>query len=253
MFLSAKLKFITVVYLILLNIIFSKQGFCATPDNNIIILNTTGKPPLNNEQMQGFMDQVALEAFRRIGLTLKTVSLPAERALLNANKLRIDGEMSRIADLQYKYSNLVQVPEKIMDWEFVAIGKPELNSELGWRSLAGKRVAFINGWKILEENITPVTEVKKVKGSESLFRLLLNKRVDFVIYERWAGAKYIKDLSLNHVTINLPALAKRKMFIYLNKKHAPLVNELVVALRNMKADGTYSQIEEKILKQYSDH
>jgi len=250
MYITRKLKLIAMVYLILLCLFVSRQGFGNEPNDDIIVLNTTGKPPLNNEQMQGFMDLVAVEAFKRIGITLKTVSLPAERALLNANKHKTDGEMSRIADLQHKYPNLVQVPEKIMDWEFVAIGKSGLNSKLGWRSLVDKRVAFINGWKILEENITPVT---KVKDSDSLFRLLQNQRVDFVVYERWAGAKYIKDLSLHYVSLKLPALAKPEMFIYLNKKHAQLVNKLAVALRNMKTDGTYSQIEEQTLKQYTDH
>lgn len=112
-----------------------------------------------------------------------------------------------------------------MDWEFVAIGQSQLNSRHGWQSLAGKRVAFINGWKILEKNITPVAKVTKVRGPDSLFRLLHHNRVDFITYERWAGAKYIKDLSLNHVSIKLPALEKREMFIYLHKKHTSLVNK----------------------------
>jgi len=128
-----------------LMIVLSPQISFGHQSNKTIILNTTGNTPLNNKQMSGFMDLIAAEAFKRIGITLQTVLLPAERGLLNANNHNIDGEMSRIAGLQKTYINLMQVPEIIMDWEFVAIGKSKLNTQAGWKSLAGKQVAFING------------------------------------------------------------------------------------------------------------
>ena len=212
-----------------------------------------GNAPLNDTQMRGFMDLIAAEAFKRIGVALKTVSLPAERGLLNANNHKIHGEMSRVADIQKQYPNLVQVPEKIMDWEFIAIGKSKLNTQAGWKSLAGKQVAFINGWKILENNIPPATKVRKVKGPDALFRLLQNNRTDFIIYEHWAGEKHIKDLSLKNVRIHFPALVTREMFIYLHKDHAQLVDKLAAALKSMKSDGTYNKIKENTLKHYIKH
>jgi len=199
--------------------------------------------------MQGFMDLIAEEAFKRIGVTLKTVSLPAERGLINANKHKVDGEMSRIAGIQHTYKNLVQVPEKIMDWEFVVIGNPDLQTQNGWQCLAGEQVAFINGWKILEENLLTKAKVTQVKGPDQLFLLLQRKRTDYVVYERWAGKKYIKDLAIEHASINFPALVKREMFIYLHKKHSPLVSKLATALRSMKSDGTYRKIRKRTLKQ----
>jgi polar amino acid transport system substrate-binding protein len=80
-------------------------------DETTIVLNTTGNAPLNTPDQQGFVDLVATEAFRRIGVTVKTVKLPAERGLINANQGIHDGEMLRVGGLEKIYPNLIMVPE----------------------------------------------------------------------------------------------------------------------------------------------
>lgn len=240
--------------LVSLTFILTPQvSFSNDANSSIIILNTTGTSPLNDQNMKGYVDMIAAEAFKRIGITLKTVSLPAERGLINSNSHKVDGEMTRIAGLENKYKNLLQVPEKLVDWDFVAIGKSKLNNKDSWQRLSGKRVAFINGWKILEKNISPIAEVTKVKGPKTLFNILKNNRSHYIIYERWASAKYIQDLSLKNIYIQHPPLAKREMFIYLHKEHAQLVDKLAAILKNMKTDGTYKKLKNGVLRQYINH
>jgi len=120
----------------------SFQSIAAT---SVLRLNTTGQPPLNTETQKGFMDDVATEAFRRIGITLQTSLLPAERGLKNSNNGSIDGEMSRVKGLDKVYPNLVRVPEKIMDWEFVVFSPKAIDLGVGWGALSGKLVSHING------------------------------------------------------------------------------------------------------------
>ena len=220
------------------------------PNSTTLVLNTTGYPPLSNDARQGFLDRVATQAFRRVGVELKIVKLPAERALLNANKHSIDGEICRIAGLQNVYPNLVAVPEEIMVWEFVAIGKPGLKTQSGWGSLHGYNVAIINGWKILEKNISPIASVTKVKDAPDLFRLLNHHRADYIVYERWAGAKHLQDMRSKENRIIMPALARRSMYIYLARQHADLVHKLAKALRSMKKDGSYKKIHKEVLGPY---
>lgn len=215
--------------------------------NDIIELNTTGKPPLNTPDQTGFMDRVAREAFRRIGLTLKTVQLPAERGLLSANNGIEDGEMSRIAGLEKTYTHLIQVPEEIMDWDFVAFSKPSTPAIKGWRDLQHYSVAYVNGWKILERYVPPEADTIKVNTPEQLFTMLINNHTDLIIYERWAGLLYAKKFGLNDLSINYPPLAVKKMFIYLNRKHRELVPKLAAALKQLKQDGTYHKLYVSIL------
>ena len=211
----------------------------------VIRLNTTGKPPLNTPQQNGFMDDVATEAFKRIGVTLKTVQLPAERGLKNANAGIDDGEMSRIAGLNKTYNNLIKVPEKIMDWEFIVFTRK--NTGTNWNDLASQSVSFINGWKVLESNVPASANIVKVHTPEQLFLMLERKRVDFIIYERWAGSLYLQKPALSDVSAMLPPLAVRDMYIYLHKKNQDLVVKLAASLKQLKDDGTYEKIYRKHL------
>ncbi|WP_126456917.1 substrate-binding periplasmic protein [Sulfuriflexus mobilis] len=213
----------------------------------ILRMNTTGQPPLNTAAQDGFMDEVAAAAFRRIGYPLQTIRLPAERGLKNANRGLIDGEMSRVAGLERYYLNLIRVPEKIMDWEFVVFSYKPVELHQGWAGLSGKSVAHVNGWKILEKNLPVTTEVTKTSSAEQLFNLLRKRRTDYVLYERWGGRYLLRDLDMNDVQLRSPPLAVKEMFIYLHNRHQALVPKLSAALVAMKKDGSYAQLEKKHL------
>ncbi len=77
--------------------------------------------------------------------------------------------------------------------------------------------------------------------------LLIKKRADLVLYERWGALAYIKKEKLSSVKLQKPRLEKKEMFIYLNKKHRNLVPKLNKALKQMKQDGSYKHIVNKIL------
>ncbi len=213
-----------------------------------LVFNTTGLPPLNNPTQDGFMDEVTRMALQRIDRKLVISRLPAQRALHNANNGLLDAEMSRIKGIDKIYTNLVRVPEKIMDWSFVVISKKPLELQQSWSSLAKQNVAFITGWKILENNVPSSASITKTKNSQQLFRLLIKNRADFIIYERWAGNYLINQMQLESVKIRQPVLATRAMFMYLHKKHRLLVPKLAKALADMKKDGSYQSLVKKHLK-----
>lgn len=214
----------------------------------VLTFNTTGKNPLNNARLTGFMDLISQEALRRIGYDLNTIQLPAERGLKNVNAGLEDGEMSRIAGLNKNYPNLVQVPEKIMNWEFVVFSVKDIQLDHGWAALENKTVSFLNGWKILEHNVPDSANILKVQNAEQLFSLLKKKRTDYVLYEKWSGLFIIRKNKLQNVKLRSPVLAEKEMFLYLHKKHKHLVPKLALALKQMKEDGTYDKIFHRVLK-----
>jgi len=212
-----------------------------------LVLNAVGQPPLNTETHDGFMDEVSREAMKRIGYKLVIDNQPAERALNSANKGYIDGEISRIKGLNITYNNLIRVPEKIMDWEFVVFSSIPVNLQQGWDSLANKNVAFINGWKILENSVPKTASITKTRNLAQLFTLLEMDRTDIIIYEHWGGNYVIKEKQFDNIRMRMPPLATREMFIYLHKKHAFLVPLLSQALIDMKRDGSYERLVKKHL------
>lgn len=214
---------------------------------NVLVIHTTGKPPLNTSEQSGFMDMVTSEALRRMGYQLQTVQLPAERGLANSNAGIDDGEMSRISGLEKLYPNLIRVPEKIMDWEFNVFTDKNINFHGKWSDLSPYAVSYINGWKILEHNVPEQAQVSKVKNTQQLFAMLEKGRTDLVIYERWGGLSLIQKNKLENIHLLSPPLAVRDMYIYLHLKHKQLVPRLARELHQMKQDGTYQKIFDKTL------
>ena len=218
-------------------------------DRPVLVLNDTNEPPYTTPAGDGFLDVVAGEAFRRLGVDLQLVKLPAERGLLNANAGIEDGGMVRIAGLEKKYPNLVRVPEKLIDWEFAAFSK-DRSIPARWPAIRQRAVGLIKGWKIYEQAVEGAPRVTAADDPDQLFRLLELGRIEVALYERWLGAALAKERKLNGVHALTPPLAVREMFIYLHKRHAPLVPKLAEALRALKHEGFYARAHHEKLGPY---
>jgi len=240
-------SFASVIIVIFLLIAVSEQSVAADTAN-VLTLNRTTKPPLSNAEQNGFVDLIVKEALSRIGLKMNTVVLPAERALLDANAGILDGELARVPGMEKTYKNLLFIPENLMDVEFTVFSIKHDKIEPGWSALNNSSVAFLNGWKILEHNVPPSAEVTKVHSPTQLFELLRLNRVDYVIYEKWAGLALAKSMNLDNVHPLSPPLAVTYLHMYLNKKHQDQVEPLTNALKQIKADGTYQSIYKATLE-----
>ena len=215
------------------------SGPLPAQSEQVLVLNNATNPPLTNEEGTGFLDVIVKKAFRRAGLGLELIKLPAERGLKNANAGIEDGDLIRIAGLEKDYPNLVRVAEKVFVTEFVAFAKDARIVINDWRDLRPYSVAFIKGWKIIENNIPEGTSVTLAHGAGQLFALLEKDRADIVVYSRLMGLDIVKKLGLQGVRDLDPPLARRDMFIYLHRKHGHLAPRIARALADLKAEGAY--------------
>lgn len=217
-----------------------------------LVISTVFTPPLSDLDGSGMLDRIVREACRRIGIKVEYIHLPGERSLQNANNGLIDGDILRIGDMERLYPNLVPVPEKIMDFEFVAFTRRQDVTIQDWASLRPFATSIVTGWKILEINV-PAQGRVDVQNLGLLFTLMLKDRTDIVVHERYEGLWQARALGLEDVRVLLPPLAVREMYLYLNKKHHSLTEPLADALRAMKRDGTYSAIVRETLEPPGSH
>jgi polar amino acid transport system substrate-binding protein len=214
---------------------------CLASNEPTLVLSDTYDAPYTSVSGDGFLDLVVREAFRRAGLNLKMVQVSPERALLNANAGIEDGVSARIAGLEKSYPNLVRVPEKVMDFPFVAFASQSKLANANWDTLVPVSVGHIQGWKIFEQNLKPGTSVTIVDTAEQLFTMLDKNRIDVALYERWLGLALAKKMEIKNIRVIEPALADREMFIYLNKRHADKITAISNALHALKVDGFYTR------------
>lgn len=216
-----------------------------------LTLNSAVAQPLTNDSKTGFLDIIATEAFKRNGLQLTLVQLPPERGLRNANAGIDDGELVRVGGMERLYPNLVPVPEKMMEQEFVAFTKNPSITIDGWDSLKPFSIGYIKGWKIYEINVPQGTDVIQVTDAEQLFSLLDKGRIDVALYTRYMGLEIIRHRQIAGARYMFPPLATKAMFMYLHESHANLVPGITSALATMKAQGIYQREFDKIKAAYA--
>src|SRR6056297_3321402 len=209
-----------------------------------IVLNTADTPPLSNREGSGFYDLILEEAFARIDLSIKTIHLTSQRSILNANAGITDGEFGRVAGMTSRYSQLHIVDEPLADFGFCAFSKNRNITVSDWSDLSKYNIAFISGWKVLEDNVTTAKSLHTVTNEESLFAMLEADRVDLILYNCRRGKYYIRINHIVEIYPIEPKLASRKMYLYLHESQMQLIPQLEQTLRDMKVDKTFAQIEE---------
>ena len=206
------------------------------------MLNTPGEPPYHYPDQTGIIDLWMKEAFARIGCKVSIDWQPPERGIENANRGIVDGDAGRIAGMSKRYPNLIPIPEKMMVSEFVAFTLNSKFRSAGWQSLRSYNVAIVRGHKISEENVVGTRSLFKARDAEVLFSLLNNNRVDVAVCEKLFGSLMAKKINPAIKAVE-PPLASRDFYLYLHKKHEPLVLKISAALKAMKRDGTYERLQ----------
>jgi polar amino acid transport system substrate-binding protein len=210
-------------------------------ENQPLILNTSNAAPRSTPDGTGFLDLVVKEALRRAGLSAVISHQPSERALANVNSGQDDGNFARVAGLEGRYPNLVRVPEALTILTFTPFARPPGPRIRDWADLEPYNVGHVIGWKILEDRIPQAKSLTRVKDGDTLFDLLAKGRIDVAVYDLLQGREIIRRGNLTVVPLD-PPLARKEMFLYLNRRHEALVPVLAQTLRDMKQDGTYRTI-----------
>jgi polar amino acid transport system substrate-binding protein len=214
-----------------------------------LVLNTGLRDPFTTNAKDGFIDLIVRETFRRIGIDAEIIIYQnSVKSLQNSNNGIDDGAALHIKGLEKRFSNLMRVPEKLIDYDFIAYSTDQSLITDSWTTLDGFNIAYIKGWQIFQNNLPDHPSVARTRTAQQMFDLLSNGDVDIMLYERWQGLWRAQQLDIK-IRAHSPPLAKRGMFMYLNKKHSGLVEKAAAALLEMKKDGTHKAIFDKTLGQ----
>lgn len=201
----------------------------------------------HSPEQTGLADELLELALKRMGYRLRVLTVPTERSLKMAEAGLADGELLRTAAIEKYFPTLQQVPEALVEGEFVVFSHEPIDLREGWKALSGKSVGIIIGMKIIENKVPASALVTKVKDIKLLFTLLKRKRIDYAVFVKDIGQFYLHNNNIKGLFVNKMYLDKVPAYTYLHPKHAALVPRLANTLKEMKQDGSFQMLVEQHL------
>ena len=199
--------------------------------------------PIADDPLFVTCQKVLEEAYRRIGIRMKLVTMPGERSLVSANSGETDGDLCQAKGALRTYPHLVEVPHPLTKAEMVAFSTRPLNIR-NWEDLRPYVIDYERGVKVVEEH-TAGMKVTLANSMEVGFRKLLAGHADVHIDAKISGLFMLKRIGYRHIYISAP-LNIHTLHHHLNSKHTQLVGKLNDALAQMQQDGSLARIERSV-------
>jgi len=208
----------------------------------VFTINTADSPPYSTELNTGLYDRIIKKTFTNLGIQIKINHLPSARSIENVDIGLDNGEYARIKGLSERYKNLVIVDEKLIDFAFTAFSKDSKIRIDGWDTLKNYNVCFMRGWKIFEMNVKGTQSLNIVSSVDEMFGMLLNDRVDIILYEKLRGYDFLKKNNIKGISALKKPLSVRGMYFYINRSNRLLVPKIEKELRRLKENGEYDAV-----------
>jgi hypothetical protein len=175
--------------------------------------------------------------YKRIGYGMSVIRFPGKRSLVEANSGTTGGELVRIASIEDSYPNLVRIPYAIGSVRVMAMtqrGQPAINER---SSMVGKRVGILRGVEIFDI-LTKSMKREVVNSISSLLEILLNGRVDVILFSESDITRYLTDNNLTErVTVGEQAILEMPLYHFVHKSSSDITKKLSREMKMMKESG----------------
>lgn len=185
------------------------------------------------------MEAALTTAYGWLGVTIEFVDMPGERALVESNSGRVDGETARIAGMESRYPALrrVDVPLYINTNSIFVYGngKP-VPTSLSQLSKLGS-VGIIRGWKASEDAVAGWNNVERVNSYHSALRMLKFGRLDAFLGRGEDTLLALQKENLSGGDFPSKVVLRFPLFHYLHQKHEallPVITRELIKLKGAK-------------------
>ncbi|HSW05083.1 substrate-binding periplasmic protein [Aquabacterium sp.] len=201
---------------------------------------------LENVPDQALGAEILTAVYRRLGIPVVFVDLPAKRSLLESSEGRVDGEVQRILAVQTQYPTLVALQPSFNYIEPSAFVKDLALRVEGWPSLAPHSVGIVRGVGSSEAGTRGMARVEAVSTMDQLMQALAAGRYEVAVNDRFSGLLIIQRLGLGKVLrVVDPPLQHIPLHHFLHERHRALVPRVEQELRNMQGSGELQRVRQE--------
>lgn len=194
--------------------------------------------------------RVISEAYKRLGIPVEFVEFPGRRSLYEANAGNVDGELTRIKEVEQEFTSLRRVPTPIYWFEATVFSKQKDLKINGWDSIRNLRVGIMRGMVYAERGVKDFPKVTVVDKPIHLFKMLDSDRIDVVIFSDINGSIIIKEQKLSAIHALKPGLDLIQGYHYVHKKHEDLVPKLDAIFQDMKNSGQIDRMRHEFVREF---
>ncbi|MEH6450231.1 MAG: transporter substrate-binding domain-containing protein [Oleispira sp.] len=179
----------------------------------------------------------------KMGATIKLISIPSKRSATLLKNNEIHAELARVSEYDKKVPFAIKVPEPIIEFSQYAYSLKSDISIDGWGSLKAYRAVALRGIWIIEVYMAD-HQVTWVDSLSSAFKFLKLGRADVCIINSMRADKFLAatDLDVSGIQRLEPAIYSAKDYTFFAPAYPQLALRYGIALRAIKADGTYQAI-----------
>ncbi|MGM9486141.1 substrate-binding periplasmic protein [Ideonella sp. YS5] len=204
---------------------------------------------LENVPDQFLGGEMLVAIYKRLGITVEFVDLPAKRSLLESSEGRVDGEVQRILAVQEQYPTLLAVQPSFNSIEPAAFVRSGVTLRVdGWKSIAQHSIGIVRGVGSSERGTQGMASVQPVTTMENLMQSLDAGRFDVAVNDRFSGLLVIRKLGLEGKVQPVdPPLEHIPLHHFLHERHRDLVPKVGQVIRTMQASGELERVRQQVM------
>jgi len=193
------------------------------------------------------------EVYRRAGVAVEFVDLPAKRALVESSSGRLDGEVHRIFDVQREFPTLIALQPPINQIEPTVFSRGLRFPVAGWDSIRPYSIGIVRGVGSSERGTQGMARVEPVASMEQLMTMLDGGRFEVAVNDRFSGLLVNRRLRLETRVLPLaPPLETLQLHHFLHERHRALLPRIEAELRAMQASGELARLRQGIMDKMLD-
>lgn len=216
------------------------------------------EPPVRLARIENIPDQAVgaeiLQAvYRRAGVELVLVDMPAKRSLIESSNGRVDGEVQRILAVKDEYPSLLPVRVAVNYIEPTAFVKGKVFRVNGWESLRPHAIGIVRGVGSSERGTRGMPRVEAATSMDQMMQMLAGDRIDVAVNDLFSGLLVARRLGLDGEVKPLsPPLEHIPLYHFLHESRRELIPRLEAAMRQMEAGGELERLRREITERMLD-
>lgn len=214
-------------------------GVCSATETRFI-----ASPPGHEDDAFKYAQKYVSRIYEGCDLQVVFLEFPQERSIVTAEAGNIDGELARIKAVVSKDSPLIPLPTPLLHIEIVPVRHFGFEPIRSSKDLAGMRVSYQRGFRILNHLVPETTTVVEVNTTHQIFRLLSLDRVDVGLMMRQQAL--INFASFPNMEMDEPIL-REPVYHFVHERHAGDILCLDRSLSKLIEGGIVERLESEYL------